>query len=126
MDTATGKLVATKEESDDVDLSESETGVKKMYQGNPLLMKQLWGHPIHPVNQAAREDQKLKKDRMVTQPTRVSNHNSSFGTVFLIVREIYGREHDDPMKDLDVNMVIWGTYLNATLQKQFILAKTTR
>ena len=28
--------------------------------------------------------------------------------VFSIVREIYGREHDDPMDDLDVNMAIWG------------------
>ena len=83
MDTATGKLVATKEESDDVDLSESETGSEEDVSGNPLLMKQLWGHPIHPVNQAAREDQKLKKDRMVTQPTRVSNHNSSFGNSIL-------------------------------------------
>ena len=27
--------------------------------------------------------------------------------VFSIVREIYGREHDDPMDDLDVNMAIW-------------------
>ena len=34
--TATGKLVATKEESGDVDFSESETGAKKMWQGNRL------------------------------------------------------------------------------------------
>ena len=36
--------------------------------------------------------------------------------VFSIVREIYGREHDDPMDDLDVNMAIWGIFLNATLR----------
>ena len=36
--------------------------------------------------------------------------------VFSIVSGIYGREHDDPMDDLDVNMAIWGTFLNATLR----------
>ena len=36
--------------------------------------------------------------------------------VFSIVREISGREHDDPTNDLDVNMAIWGIFLNATLQ----------
>ena len=28
--------------------------------------------------------------------------------VFSIIRGIHGREHDDPMDDLDVNMAIWG------------------
>ena len=28
--------------------------------------------------------------------------------VFSIFREVYGREHDDPVDDLDVNMAIWG------------------
>ena len=36
--------------------------------------------------------------------------------VFSIVRDIHGREHDDPMDDLDVNMAIWGIFLNATLR----------
>ena len=36
--------------------------------------------------------------------------------VFSIVRRIYGREHDDPMDDLDVTMDIWGIFLNATLR----------
>ena len=35
--------------------------------------------------------------------------------VFSIVRGIYGREHDDPMDDLEVNMAIGGIFLNATL-----------
>ena len=33
-----------------------------------------------------------------------------------MVRRIYGREHDDPVDDLDVNMAIWGIFLNATLR----------
>ena len=36
--------------------------------------------------------------------------------VFSIIRNINGREHDDPMDDLDVNMAIWGIFLNTTLQ----------
>ena len=36
--------------------------------------------------------------------------------VFSIVRGIYGREHDDPMDDLDVNMATCGIFLNTTLQ----------
>ena len=53
MDTATGKLVLTKEESGDVDHSESETGHR-------LLKKQLRRNSMHPVKQTARKDQKLK------------------------------------------------------------------
>ena len=57
---------------------------------------------------------KCWKKRMVTQSTRVSSHKRE--AVFSIVRKIYGRERDDPMDDLDVNMAIWGIFLNATLR----------
>ena len=36
--------------------------------------------------------------------------------VFSIVRGIYGRDHDDPMDDLDVHMAIWCILLNTTLR----------
>ena len=36
--------------------------------------------------------------------------------VFSIVRGIHGREDDDPLNDSDVNMAIWGIFLNATLR----------
>ena len=36
--------------------------------------------------------------------------------VFSIARGIYGREHDDPTDDLDVNLAIWGIFLNTTLR----------
>ena len=36
--------------------------------------------------------------------------------VFSIVRRIYGREHDDTVDDLDLNMAIWCIFLNATLR----------
>ena len=61
MDIATGKLVATKEESGDVDLSETETGSEEDVTGKPVAYKTAAGKPLHPVNQPAREDQKLKR-----------------------------------------------------------------
>ena len=55
MDTATGKPVATKEASGDVDLSESETESEEEVTGRPVACKTATG------NQNAREVQKLKE-----------------------------------------------------------------
>ena len=33
-----------------------------------------------------------------------------------MMRRIYGRQPGDPVKDLDVNLAIWGQFMNATLQ----------
>ena len=63
---------------------------------------------MHPVNQIAREVQKLKEGSPAT-----IHHTEA---VFSIVRRIHGREHDDPVDDLDVNMAIWGIFLNTTLR----------
>ena len=82
-----------------------------------MLIKQLRENPMHPVNQTIREVQKLKEmngHTIYTSPATV-HHTEA---VLPIVRKIYGREHDDPMDDLDVNMAIW--------KQQFILDKTTR
>ena len=40
------------------------------------------GNPVHPVNQTAREVQKLK-EKMVTQSSCVSSHNSLYGSSLL-------------------------------------------
>ena len=48
MDTATGKLVATKEESGDVDLSESETWREEDVTGRPVAYKTPTGKPCAP------------------------------------------------------------------------------
>ena len=40
----------------------------------------------------------------------------AFALCFAIVRNLCGREHDDTMDDLDVNMTIWDTFLSTTLQ----------
>ena len=65
MDTATGKRVATKDESGDVELSESETWSfqEEAVTGRPIAKKKkkTRGNPVHPVNQTTREVQKLKE-----------------------------------------------------------------
>ena len=63
-------------------------------QGGPKAERKEWPHNLH------------------MSPATVHHKEA----VFSIVREISGREHDDPMNDLEVNMAIWGTFLNATLQ----------
>ena len=118
MDTATVNPVATKEESGDADLSESETGSfheedvtgkrvadktatvkpyassKSDCQGGPRAEKIRWSHNLH------------------VSPATVHHMEA----VFSIVRNIYGREPYDPVNDLDVNMAIWGIFLNTTPQ----------
>ena len=93
MDAATEKPVATKEDSGDVDLFESETWSldEEELTEKPVAEKE-WSHNLH------------------GSPATV--HHSE--AVFSIVRNIYGREHDDPMDDLDVNIL--DIYLNTTLQ----------
>ena len=45
-----------------MDLFESETGSEEDVTGEPVAKKkQLRGNPMHPVNQTAREDQKLER-----------------------------------------------------------------
>ena len=98
MDTATVKPVATKEVSRDVDLSESVTESEEEMTGRPVARKTATG------NQNARE--------VHVSPATV-HHTEA---VFSIVRRIYGREHDDPMDDLDVTMAIEGMFLNTSLR----------
>ena len=43
--------------------------------------------------------------------------------VFSMVREIYGRQPGDPMKDLDVNLAIWRMFMNTTLRAAVHLGK---
>ena len=95
MDTATGKLVATKEESGDVDLSESETGSEKDVTGKPVAKRTAAGKPPAPSQSACQGRPKPEKTEW-SHYLRVSpaiNHHLE--TVFSIVKVIYGREHDD-------------------------------
>ena len=71
---------------------------------------------MHPVNQTAKEVRKLKGQEW-SHNLRVSPATiHHLETVFSIVRDIYGRENDDPTNDLDENIAIWCIFLNTTLR----------
>ena len=95
------------------DASSSQARLQDAYLGG--LIDTATGKPCASSKSDCQGGPKAEKERMVTQSTRVSSHNSPYA-VFSIVREIYEREHDDLMDDLDVNIVIWCIYLNATLR----------
>ena len=61
MDTATVKPVATKEESGDVDLSESETGSEEDVTGKPVAYETAAGKPCAPNQSACQERPKAEK-----------------------------------------------------------------
>ena len=116
MDTATGKLVATKDESGDVNLSESETWSyqEEAVLGRPIAHKKATAKPYASSVSDCRGSPKAEKTEwshsLHVSPATIHHLEA----VFSIVRGIHGREHDDPMDDLDVNVAIWTTFLNAT------------
>ena len=63
-------------------------------QGGPKAERKEWSHNLH------------------VSPATV-HHTEA---VFSIVKWIYGREHDDFVDDLDVNMAFCCIFLNATLR----------
>ena len=119
MDTVTVKLVATKEESGDVDLSESETWSfqEEAVTVRPsIALKTARGKPVASSKSDHSESPKAERKEwphnLHVFPAKV-HHTEA---VFLIIRKIYEREPDDPMDDLNVNMDIWSIFLNTSLQ----------
>ena len=81
-------------------------GVKKMCQGSRLILKQ---QRRNPMNQTASEVQNLKgqEGHTIYKCPGTIHHTEA---VFSIVREICGREHDDPVNDMDVHMTMWAYF----------------
>ena len=116
MDTATEKLFATKEESGDVDFSESEIGSEENVTGKPVAYETATGKTYasnEPDCQRSPKAERTEWSHNLRVSPATVHHTEAF---FSIVREIYGREHDDPMNDFDVNMAIWSTFLNTSLR----------
>ena len=83
MDTATWKPVATKEESGDVDLSESETGSEGDVTGRPVAYKTALVKPYTFSESDCQGGPESERDRMVTQSTPVSSQNPPCGSSIL-------------------------------------------
>ena len=75
-------------------LGEPNASSKPDCQGGPKAERKEWPHHLH------------------MSPATVHHKEA----VFSIVREIYGREHDDTMDDVDVNIGFLVYILNATLR----------
>ena len=43
--------------------------------------------------------------------------------VFPMVRKIYGKQPGDPMEDLNVNLAVWGMFMNTTLRAAVPIGK---
>ena len=118
MDTATEKPVATKEESGDVDLSESETESEEEVTGRPVAYEtateKRYASSKSDCQGSPKAEKTAQSHNLHVSPATVPHTEA----IFSIVRNISGRgrEHDDPMDDLDVNMTMWCIFLNTTLR----------
>ena len=85
MEKASVKPVATREESGDVDLSESETWSfhDEEVIGRPVACKTVTGKPGASSKSENSGNPEAEKKRMTTQSTRVSNHSASHGNSLL-------------------------------------------
>ena len=85
-----------------------KSGVKKMWQGRPVAFSTASGQPHASSKSDCQGGPKAEKmewsHNLYVFPATI-HHTEA---VFSIVREIYGREHNDPMDDLDVKMAILG------------------
>ena len=67
---------------------------------------------MHPVNQGSPKLKRQDGLNLRVSPATTSHVEAAFS----IVREVYGRQHEDPMDDLDVNVAIWRIFVNTTLE----------
>ena len=130
MDTATGKPVATKEESGNVNLSESETWSyhqEEAVLGGPIAHKKSYGETL--CIQWIRLPGKSKswKTEWSHRSTRVSSHNSS---IWKQSSRSSGESTDENMATLWMIwtwMWLFGAYFwMPPFEQQFMLDKTTR
>ena len=88
----------------DVDLSESETGSEEDVTGKPVAYNTATGKTFASSKSGCQGSPKAERTEwshnLRVSPATVHHMEA----VFSIVRRIYGREHDDPMMDLDVKM----------------------
>ena len=108
-----------------MDLSESETGSEEDVTGKPVACTTAAEKP----NASSKSDCQEKNGHTIytcLQPQFLTRMQSSrcgpqrgpgreatvrhMEAVFSIIRKIYGREHDDPMNDLEVNMATWAYF----------------
>ena len=96
------------EDSEDSDNPEAETWY---YKGEPVGQNsKAWVQPLaHGLSSSVEKESQKDTEATWNQYLQMSPNTSHFlEAVFSMVREIYGRQPGDPMKDLVVNLVIFG------------------
>ena len=101
------------------------------YKGKQVTQKQVaqnneaWEQPLaHGASSSV--DKESQKDTEATwrHYLQVSPHTvHKTEAVFSMIREIYGRKPGDPLKDLNVNLAIWGMFMNTPLRSVVHLGK---
>ena len=84
--------------------------------GRPVAYKTFKEKPYASVKSACQgrsKDEQIEWSSALHMSPATVHHLEA---VFSIVRWIYGRDHDDPMNVLDVNVAIWCIFMNATLR----------
>ena len=99
---------------------------KKKWRRDRLLLKQLTGNRMHPVNQTAREVQKLWKKGMVTQSIHVSSHSSSYESSLLDRHEHLRTRTWRPWMIWTWIWLFGAKFWIPLFKQQFILDKTVR
>ena len=104
------------EDSEDSDNPAAET----WYYKEELVAQnsKAWGKPLAQ-GACSSVDQESQKNTEATwnhyfQISPDTSHNME--AVFSMVRKIYGKQPGDPMEDLNVNLAMWGMFMDTTLQ----------
>ena len=116
------------EDSEDSDNPEAQIWYykgKQVTEEPVALNSKAWEHTLaHGASSS--DDRESQKDTEATWKhyLQISPHTSHcMEAVFSMVREIYGRQPGDPMKDLDVNLAIWRMFMNTAHRAAVHLGK---
>ena len=110
-----GSLTHEKEQiSEDTDDSESEFWYYKLVaRTNEACGKPLAGGTAASISSAFQKSQN-NEEPTLEHFSAISTHTIPYAEA--VVRKIYGRPADDLVEDSDVNVAIWGVFMNATLK----------
>ena len=103
--------------SEETDNSESEPWYyKPVAQADEACRKLVAGEIAESISSALQKSQNNKEATMEHFFDISPQTISCTEAVYDMVRNIYGRPSDDSLEHLDVNVAIWGVFMNATLK----------
>ena len=113
------------EEEDSEDSDFSATGILHNKEERVAQNNKAWKKPF-PHGVSFSVDKKSQKNTEATRDhyLHISQDTSHYmEAVFSMYRKIYGKPLDEPMKDLNVNLTLWGKFMNTTFRAAVHLGK---